>query len=887
MRRILVGLDGWKGCLVVFFFVFFFCLSVKAMSQSGCTLKEVIVRLQEERKVNFVYDSSLRLDALYKGVSLDHLPLEEALQRLFGPTGITWEIKGEYVLLHAARYYTLSGYVALENGEPLVNATVMDMRSGAGTLTNAYGFYSLNLPAGKHDVCISFVGCDTVHRTLDLQQDVSFHVSLKQSLALEEVTVVADLNASQSTTQTGKLSFTPEMLHTEYALFSSPDLVKTLQAQTGVASGIELLSGLYVHGGNNDGNLFLLDGMPLYQVNHVGGLFSAFNVDVIKNVDFYKSGFPARYGGRLSSVTDVRTKDGNLSGIHGTFSIGMLDGRFSLEGPLVKNRTSFSVGMRRSWLDLFMLPAMHIMNRMENQASDVETTDQKFRYAFHDINAKLTHRFSEHHILSFSLYSGTDLLKSRVRQQYDFSRYNSYINHHRVDIDLHWGNVGAALNWRCRFSPKLFGDVALVYARNYSSHVYVGEDRYFMDQQEQEYYQERINHSAVDDCGLYASFDYRLHSNHFIRFGGSYLYHAFRPQQASSVDYAVEDAQENSMLRKDFSCFYGGNEVTLYAEDEIRLSDRWSVNVGGRYTLFHTKGKVFHSLNPRVAARYRVGERVSLKASYTEMSQFVRQLSNTYLNLPTDCWIPSTGPVRPMHSRQWVGGVYAELSTGVSFTAEGYYKTMDGLTEYKGGGRLTPPVSDWEKMVCQGKGKAYGAELSAAYCNRRVQIESGYTLSWSRRLFPDLYPDWYSNKFDNRHRFTVQCRYRFNKRVSVYGMWCYSTGNRITLPEHYVEKPVLPGVSQTKDKKEDGMNWVYGQPNNAGLPAYHRLDLGADFRRITKRGLERIWNISIYNAYCRMNALAVTVEELPDGGFTGKAFGVIPVIPSFSYTLKF
>lgn len=882
MEKWLCRCKKWKACLGIFFC----CLSVKALPYSDCTLKEIINRLQEERKVSFVYDSALNLDRIYTGTSVGSLPLKEALQCLFMSTGITWEVRGEYVLLHAPKHYTVSGYVSLENGEPLINATVMDTVSGIGTLTNAYGFYSLALPSGKREICVSFVGCEMVHCPVDLQQDISFNTSLKQALELEEV-VVADLNTSASVTQTGKHSFTPEKLHTEYALFSTPDLVKVLQAQAGVASGVELLSGLYVQGGTNDGNLFLLDGMPLYQVNHVGGLFSAFHVDMIKNTDFYKSGFPARYGGRLSSVTDVRTKDGDMTGFHGTFSIGMLDGRISWEGPLVRNRTSFSIGMRRSWLDLFMLPALSIMNRINNQASEVETNDQKFRYAFHDINAKLTHRFSEHSVWSVSFYSGTDLLKSRVYQQYDFTKYGSYVNHHRTDIDLTWGNIGGALNWRYRFSPALFGDFALVYTRNHSSHVYIADERYTMEQKEDRTYQERKNNSGVDDCGLYAAFEYRPSMRHFVRVGASMMHHAFRPQKTKSLDYASgHTALPSDTLQREASSFCRGVEAAAYLEDEIRLSDRWSVNVGGRYTLFCTGGEVFHSLNPRVAARFRMGEHVSLKASYTEMNQFVRQLSNTYLNLPTDSWIPSTGHVRPMLSRQLTGGLYTDFPAGIKLEVEGYYKKMTGLVEYDGGGSLSPLVTGWEETVRMGEGKAYGVDCSAAYRNRCIQMEANYTLSWSKRKFLDFYPDWYFDKFDNRHRFSMQVRYRFNRRISVYGMWSYSTGNRVTLPTQYVEKPILPGVSPDTDR-EGGMNWVYEQPNNAVLPAAHRLDVGADFHRITKRGYERIWNVSIYNVYCRMNALTVTVEEKPDGGFMGRAIGVIPVLPSFSYTIKF
>lgn len=326
------------------------------------TLKEKIEMLQTQYGVNFVYDSSLRLDApCGQGASLDGLSLEKVLEQLLTPAGIAWKRQREYVMLYPAEkkraHYSVSGYVYQENGEPLINATVYDLFTGKGTLTNAYGFFSLTLPEGVRKLRFSFVGCEELVQEIDLHRHSPLAVTLKQSLQLEEVVIKADLNNPLATTQTGKVTLTPSQLNTEYALFSSPDLVKTLQNQAGVAAGMELISGMYVHGGTNDGNLFLLDGTPLYQVSHWGGLFSAFNTDIVKNVDFYKSGFPARYGGRLSSVTDVRTKEGDMKEFHGTFSLGLLDGRIQLEGPIVKNRTSFNIAMRRSWLELMTLPA--------------------------------------------------------------------------------------------------------------------------------------------------------------------------------------------------------------------------------------------------------------------------------------------------------------------------------------------------------------------------------------------------------------------------------------------------------------------------------------------------------------------------------------------------
>ena len=388
------------------------CVSLGAKAQQDSTeMKKAIDAMQKMYSVHFVYDSSLA-NIKPKGIFQRSSSLPENLKRIFSGTGIRWEIQGEYVLLFRQNNYTFSGHICEDKGETLINVTIFDLNTQTGTLSNEQGFFSITLPEGKHKLRFSYIGYQDVVKEVDLTSNYNGVIYLKESnTSLKEVVVVADLNASLRTTQTGKVSLTSEQLNTEFSLLSSPDLVKTLQNIPGVASGTELLSGMYVHGGKNDENLFLLDGTPLYQINHLGGLFSAFNTDIIKNVDFYKSGFPARYGGRLSSVVDVRTKEGNMKEFHGTFSLGLLDGRVQFEGPIIKDKTSFNIAMRRSWADLFTAPAFFLLNRSNPD-------DKKnVRYAFHDINGKITHRFSDNNKLSLSVYSGNDLLKTDVRRR--------------------------------------------------------------------------------------------------------------------------------------------------------------------------------------------------------------------------------------------------------------------------------------------------------------------------------------------------------------------------------------------------------------------------------------------------------------------------------------
>lgn len=859
-------------------FILFACtyLPLNAQTKTVSTVREQMELVQKLHHVNFVYDSSLNLDIVYQGRSIIKLNLEASLQELFGTTDIKWELRNKYVLLKKRSKFTISGYVLQKNGEPLINATIRDVESKIGTLSNEYGFFSLTLLEGKHTLRITYIGFGEKVESVDLNRNILLKVYLKEDYSLDEVLVVGDLNSPINTTQTGKVSFNAHDLRTEYALFSSPDVIKTLQSLPGVASGTEMLSGLYVHGGNNDENLFLLDGTPLYQVSHLGGLFSAFNTDIIKNIDFYKSGFPARYGGRLSSVVDVRTNDGDLKEYHGTFSMGLLDGRIQYEGPIIKNRTSFNIAMRRSWLEAFSAPAFYFRNKSN---SDDKITG---KYAFHDINAKLTHYFSDISKVYISFYTGNDMLKINNKQIFNDYTEDSDEELYRTNFNLQWGNATTAIHWNYRLSPKLFVNITGVYSRSRSSFDYKKEEQFLNEGEVMRLTSvERYNRSIIDDAGYQLEFDYRPGASQHIRMGSNYLFHAFHPQSRILNEYSGNEMQVDTLRNSSYH-FYRGHEFTLFAEDDIALGREWRLNIGIHYTMFKVTDKTYHDVEPRAAIRYLLNEHTALKLSYTEMSQFMHLLSSTYLNFPTDYWVPSTSKIHPMRSRQFAAGLYMRLPYQVNLSVEGFYKTMNHILEYDGKNQLAPSVENWEADVKRGKGRAYGVELALSRHVLKTSMNFSYTLSWSKRKFDDIYRGWYANKFDNRHKINISVRHQLTQQIEAYAAWNYHSGNKITVPSQYIESPALPGINGKKPGQ-----WVYEEPNNATLPAYHRLDLGVNFRKVTKRGFERIWNISIYNAYCRMNVLYAKVDDLSAGKFTSKATGVFPIIPSFSYTLKF
>ena len=674
-----------KRITIVLAFALFqlFALSAKAQ-----TIRQQMGNLESEHGVSFVYDSSLPLDAPYQGEPLQGLPLEQALSRLYAHANIKYKIEGSHVLLKQEREaqahrrrWTVSGHVRDQQGELLINATVFDLTTRQGTMTNEYGYYSLTLPEGVHQLRISYVGHEQQTLSLLLDRHQVSNVTLRAAQQLSEVVVTADLNSPVTGTQMGKQSLSQADIKTEFALFSSPDVVKTLQRLSGVQEGVELASGLYVHGGNGDENLFLLDGTPLYSVNHSLGLFSSFNADVVKNVDFYKSGFPARFGGRLSSVVDVRTKDGNMQQWHGSYRIGLLDGSVHFEGPLQKDRTSLNIGLRRSWIDLLSEPVFAIVNHFNDEENF------RLNYNFHDLNAKLTHIVNDRQRLSLSLYSGGDALTSK--DEWHESNDN-YLDEDKSESRLRWGNLNAALDWTVQLSPKLMANLTAIYTHNRANISYF----------------RRLGTMATRTIPPSTTANIPparpsttwaiVHSSTSARSRATTYASATTtpttssaPQTKSQLFYiGVEEGDTLSVASRNRQT---GHELNVYAEDQITLSPLLSLNGGANLSLFAVSGKTFVSLDPRLALKVQLSPRLSAKVSYTVMSQYVHKVSNSFIDLPTDYWVPTTARTRPMHSYQLAAGLYMQPSRQWTFSLEGYYKLTRHLLLFNNWAGLEPP----------------------------------------------------------------------------------------------------------------------------------------------------------------------------------------------------
>ena len=576
-----------------------------AYAQQSRTLKSEMEVIHESLGVNFVYDSAIEINVPYSGKPMKDVIkgnrkdqsalLEECLKTLFAGTNIEYEVMKKYIVL-----------------------TQADKRKKP--------------------------------------KDYTIFIE-EQNDSIPEAVITALIDPKRNETQTGLKRIDSKTLNSGFALFSTPDVIKTLQMMPGVSSGTELLSGFYVHGGDGSDNLFLLDGVPIYQSSHLLGLFSAFNSDVISSMDFYKSGFPARYGSKMSSVVDITTKDGDFKEYHGLFSIGLLDGRFQFDGPIWKDKTSFNFGLRRTWTETVTLPLLAYLNK-QNSIYDEKSN---FRYAFTDLNAKITHKFSDRSVLSANFYTGNDVFKFMSD---DASEYlvNGIPEYRRdvQDINLCWGNMVGSLNWNYEIDDKISMTNKLYYSGSFSGLGYKEENT-----RDENYDMVGINYNnKVHTIGLRSDFFHSLNSTHRLRYGATAQLHYYRPNYISQIE--ERDSKESFKYNPQVdSLKYNTVEASIYGEDEIAITDAFSVNAGLRYTLYNSSGKTWHSLEPRIAMKYTFNDKLTAKASYTEMSQPSHLISSLYLDLPTNMWLPSTEKIRPSRSREVAAGLYSNLSPTV------------------------------------------------------------------------------------------------------------------------------------------------------------------------------------------------------------------------------
>ena len=781
---------------------------------------------------------------------------------------------GHWMPMQAQTSNTLSGYISdSATGETLIGATVWVEALSQGVASNLYGFYTLTLPSDTYEVRVSYLGYNPQRFEVDLSTtDLRLNLALQPGLALKEAVVTGEReNRIEEQVQMSKMEIPIDQIKALPAIGGEVDLLKSLQLLPGVQSGGEGTSGLYVRGGSPDQNLMLLDGVPLYSVNHLFGFFSVFNADAVKNMSITKGGFPARFGGRLSSILEINMKDGNMRELHGDGNISIIASKLTLEGPIVKDKASFMVSARRTYLDILLNPIIAAATKSD-PTSSVDPA-----YYFYDLNGKLNWKVSPRDRIYVSAFSGFDDFGVTTSNSSSFEQTTETED---ISFGLNWKNQIQALRWNHEIGPRMFSNLSLTHSLyNFNT----GVDFRAQSISPTDTVPARfasIYRSGIEDYAAKIDVDFAPNARHFIRFGGNLTRHQFSPGALQlQLDFGQENPLDTLLGQGDLV----SHERYLYIEDEVDLAEDVTVNVGTHGSMLDVDDTTYFSVQPRLALNWKFTPGWAFKASYAEMVQYVNLLTNEGLSLPTDLWLPSTGNVRPQQSWQVAAGLATSVSNGtIELSLEGYYKEMDGLLSYReGGGFLGDLQGNWEEQVTQGVGNSYGLEALIQKKFGRTSGWIGYTLSWSNRQFDDLNSgEWFPFTYDRRHDASLVVTHQINEAWSGSLAWVYGTGRAVTLTEslfnglsfgNYPSAPVWEVPSDRNDYR---------------MSSYHRLDVS--FTRV-KPGSDgnRALIFSAYNAYNNLNPFFALADQEADGSRLIREYGLFPIIPSIAWRFHF
>lgn len=770
-----------------------------------------------------------------------------------------------------AQNYTISGTVEdIESGEKLLGANIYNgLTTNQGTISNIYGFYSLTIPKGEVQLVASYVGYKPVKINLSLTSDTIINLKLVPNVLLEEIAIIGNrIEKNVESTQMGQINIPIKTIKALPVLLGETDILKTIQLLPGVQSGTEGTSGFYVRGGAPDQNLILLDGVPVYNVNHLFGFFSVFNADAISSVNLIKGGFPAYYGGRLSSVLDIRMKEGNKNKFKAYGSIGLIASKLTLEGPFINEKTSFIISARRTYIDVLAQPFI----KMSQNQNGLE----KFNagYYFSDINAKINHRLNDRMRLYYSIYTGKDKIYLNIEDKFDsgFSKEK---------LGIKWGNLTTSLRFNYKLSNKIFTNTTLTYSRY--NFITSTEMRYEdVEYDESEFISVKYL-SGIEDFGFRIDFDYYVSPKQTLKFGFNSIYHIFSPGVSTiKVDYNSDVNINKTLGNKDIFSY----EYAVYLQDEFVFNENLKANLGIHYSGFYVQEKTYQSLQPRLSIRYLVTKNWSIKTAFSQMNQYILLLTNSTIGLPTDLWVPVTKKIKPQLSYQYALGTSFNLPDNYDFTIEGFYKTMNNIVEYKEGASFFQLSNTWEQKVTQGKAWSYGAEFLVEKKIGKTSGWIGYTLSWSERQFDDI-----SNgkkfpyKYDRRHDISIALTHKFNDKVDVGLTWIFATGNAVTFGTQKYTLADEFGYNSYYFGSSAEYATYFEKRNNFRMPTYHRLDLGVNFHKMKRWGT-RTFSLGVYNAYNRKNPFFVDVGYV-DNEQKLIQYSLFPIIPSISYSFKF
>ena len=766
-----------------------------------------------------------------------------------------------------AQNHTVSGHIQdSSSGEQLIGASVYCEDLKTGVAANVYGFYSLTLPSGKHNILVSFIGYTAQRFEVDWDSNIKLDINLVAGTLLSEAVVTGEaFNKIEDQVQMSKMAIPIDQIKRLPAIGGEVDLLKVLQLLPGIQSGGEGSTGLYVRGGSPDQNLILLDGVPLYSVNHLFGFFSVFNADAVRNMSITKGGFPARYGGRLSSILEIHMKDGHMKEYHVDATVSIISSKLTVEGPIVKDKASFMISGRRTYLDIVMGP---LFNTINNSPSGGITTQP--RYFFYDFNGKINWKVGDKDRLYFSAFSGKDDFGIETNSTLSQDPFN-------LDLGLDWKNSIQALRWNHEWGPRLFSNATLSHSQyNFNSGMDLTDDS-----NDEPVRIAALYNSGIQDFTSKIDFDFSPDPNHLIRFGTNATNHTFNPGANTVV---LDFGQDNPLDTVMGSTEVKSLEFSAYLEDEFKVNDKLKINIGVHASSLFVQDTVYKSIQPRLALNYSLPADIAFKMSYASMTQYVNLLINDGVGLPTDLWVPSTKHILPQESWQVAMG-FAKTFDEVEVSIEGYYKDMNNLLSYKEGASfIFNTESDWESQVTQGVGNSYGAELLVQKKYGLTTGWIGYTLSWSNRQFESINSgNWYPYTYDRRHDISIVLTHDFNDEWTGSAVWIYGTGRAMTLSDAsftaYIPDDLPPEIIVFTTE-------IPSEKNSFRLSPYKRLDFSLTRTRSFYEG-EKSLIFSVYNATNHLNPFMSQISEDDNGNPVVIEYGIFPIIPSVAWSFTF
>ncbi len=866
--------------------------TVDGVAQARMPLRDALRKLNQKRGIFFLYDPNhINGHTVAKQIS-DKTPIETVLQQLLTGTNLTFRKIGDCYLIEpptpgstidtvatiVRKRFTISGFVVeKEGGERLAGATVA-VSDKWGTTTNAYGFYSLTIPqADAHDLMVSLVGYQRAYQRVRLDRPLSLIIELTPNAALDEVVLTSEATERACTNpQTGQHTIPISLAENVPAVAGEKDILKTLQWLPGVQKGLDGQVGLHVRGGGADQNLLILDEAPVYNANHLFGFFSVFNVDALKSVRLQKGGFSARYGGRLSSVLDLNMREGNRQQLRGEVGTGLVASRLLVEGPMLRNRASFLLTARRT---NFPTALGGFVAGLLNDNSGAN-----WRAGFYDLNAKVNAELNPRNRLYLSGYFGRD-----------FFNGTDSLSHNRLwENAVRWGNATGTLRWNHLFSERLFSNLSLIYSNygfsTHTQHVPTERSPASTTAQLWRYFDGLTDMTLKYDVDFFPSPAHQLHGG-VVATRRLYQLNGIEVNDPANARQLSHVAPEQSL------------ETALYAEDTWTLNRRITLNAGGRATLYRIHQQSYVRAEPRVSVSARLNETVALRASYSEMNQFIHLLSNTGQGLPTDLWVPATARLKPQRARQFVLGLAHDLTPKLQLSVEGYQKQMShiigyhpnadfiGLTSAQEAGDIR-----WERNVTSGNGTASGVELMVQKRTGRFTGWAAYTWATTRWQFDELnngqpfYP-----AHDRRHSLSVVSVYTIAPTLRLSANWTYSSGNPQSLPVSGVPglgHLGLGGLAGPDTQggqtfgNENALIQARGLANNFRAEPFHRLDLSIQktFKGVR---LAHVLEVSVVNAYGRRNPFYYDLQVNGNRQLTLQRVSLFAFLPSLNYTLRF